>query len=123
MLTKNLEGELLDLYVAKAEGLQFPEIHGEGEEAVVVYLHHETPDDDGVWRPFMPSIEWRDIGPIMYREHIAVYPHNEKWCAATKAISGYDGIEGDSEAWDAPTPQIAACRARVAQVFGEEVPA
>ncbi|UIF90938.1 phage protein NinX family protein [Cupriavidus sp. UYPR2.512] len=117
----DLSGALLDLYVAKAEGLEFPEIHGEGDEAVVVYLHHEIPDDDGQWRHFMPSISWADAGPLIDKYHVAVMRNRDgSWDAYTEGRCLHFGPEGKAEALG-ETVQIAVCRAVVAHVFGKEV--
>lgn len=108
MKTAELTGELLDHWVAKAEGKPFihyfaDESHGE--------LHFST--------------DWAQGGPIIERERIALtYDKALDWSAFHDAyidIAGYQRAEKNT-AEDGPTPLIAAMRAYVASKFGEEVP-
>lgn len=108
--TADLEGNLLDAAVAKAEGHE--------------YSIAREPDALGgnVWifldrwpgkAPWSPSRSWQHAGPIIERERIKVQPEDEYWLAAIfNPPGGY--AEG-------PTALIAAMRAFVASKLGEEV--
>jgi len=110
--TSELNGTLLDHWVARAEGWTF------GPQ-------HKTLDCD-VWRDsdslivgtipaqaYEPSTNWAQGGLIIEREKIALDPHAKGWDA-----------KAPRSCWMAhvPTPLVAAMRAYVASKFGDEVP-
>jgi hypothetical protein len=104
-----LEGALLDAAVAKAEGL--PVHPGPGRYLVAAPI-------DTVWaHQFHPSTDWRDGGPIIERERIAVSPgmSGDWWARGPTMI---DRMPKDSRG---PTPLIAAMRSYVALRLGGEV--
>jgi hypothetical protein len=118
MLTRvaELDGVQLDLMVAVALGLHYPGLHGEDEDAVVVYLHHNTPDDDGVWRPFCPTTCWADTGPLLDTGMDLNYHGNlGPWSAEPHEPASSD------EPQSGETAQLAICRAFVAARLGDEV--
>lgn len=119
MKVEELEGALLDLWVARAEGYE-AKIVGELGNA-----HDEFCMIAGR-RPFMPSTDWSDGGPLIYKYALAIQPDchmDEKdkspgiWYAddwdsvhATK----YSEITGRS-------PLEVICRAVVRSKFGDEI--
>ncbi len=109
--TAELEGELLDAAVAKAEGVK----PGSGIRSP--FPHWEFPDGRTVLvSKYRPSEEWWQGGPIIEREQIHVHPHDQSppWRAYVFAEKGINVGAG-------PTPLIAAMRAFVASKLGEEV--
>jgi hypothetical protein len=109
MKVSELQGALLDYWVAKAEGADAT-ISRRGECLVC---------EDGVasYR-FKPSTTWATGGPIIERELIEVMrptkgEHVGSWAA---------WIEVDQFVGYGPAPLVAAMRAYVASKFGAEVP-
>jgi hypothetical protein len=106
MRTSELTGAALDWAVAKCERAD-SDVHGG-----VVWL--------GTKRPFSPSVDWSQGGPIIEREKINLIYHpdidcsrgevHQRWLASvvTNSVSG-------------PTPLIAAMRCYVASRLGDEV--
>lgn len=103
-----LEGPLLDYWVAKAEGLECSLVAG-------VVLINETARDIG--DAYRPSSDWAQGGPIIEREKLVwtwVYTLDRASKAAMHAVCGR--FENHD-----PSPLVAAMRAFVARKFGEEV--
>jgi len=99
-----LEGALLDAAVAKAEETYV--LWGE------VWCERIVHDTGISYRPFQPSTQWEDAGPIIERERITIKDAlYSEWHAHTPtAVWGYG-----------ETPLTAAMRAYVASRFGETV--
>lgn len=115
--TAELTGVALDYWVAKALGDRYDESH-ELRECNGYFLVQPaiTQDDNG--EIFVPSDLWAHGGPIIERDRIALdgrdrngHPFGE-WCARGPRLPLFFG----------PTPLIAAMRAKVASVYGEEIP-
>jgi hypothetical protein len=108
MKTSELEGALLDYWVARAEGL-------DAELSDGVCFIPRT----GVI--FRASTNWAQGGPIIERERIEINPRSDRgyweWCAVP--------LLNDAEWWErfqyGITPLVAAMRAYVASKFGDEV--
>ncbi|MBX3653212.1 MAG: DUF2591 domain-containing protein [Ramlibacter sp.] len=116
MKTAELTGALLDYWVAKALG-----------KDVVIHDGMAVPSVDGRWRSVLGeplvyefSTNWGHGGPIIDRSKIAVRPWGapvtDQWAAL---VSCWDDEVPDAIG---PTPLIAAMRAKVASVYGNEVP-
>lgn len=121
-----LEGALLDMAVAMAEGwaVEDPEddptawTSPDGKEISSI-------TDTGIAKGYgyHPSHFWSQGGPIIQRERIEISPlqRHKEWSAAVRpravAWGDYD-TDGEGEG---PTPLIAAMRAYCASKFGEEV--
>jgi hypothetical protein len=117
----DLEGNLLDQAVAKAEGWVW---NGEcwcgmpTAFTVMECVSELLPN----W-----SAAWELAGPIIERERICVSTPNIKggsysWWEATAAFSYHPATAGNKTAEGiGPTPLIAAMRAYVATKFGKEV--
>ena len=100
-----LEGELLDAAVAKAEQLEpIP-----GEPSGYFYWGVESG-----W--FAPSTYWAIGGPIIERERIRIDWRRNPEMGGNDCIAACDHLRQYG-----PTPLIAAMRAFVASKFGEEV--
>lgn len=114
MKVSDLEGPLLDYWVARGEG-------------------HEIELTDFIWAPdlvrfvpidmptsiaYSPSCDWRTGGPLVqgYFIDLVAYPDDE-WGAEFRS-------ENDNYSCSSygPTPLIAAMRELVRAKFGEEVP-
>lgn len=100
MKTADLEGRMLDYYVANAEGLEV------SPPPVV-----EVKGGDGTWRAYKPSTFWSDGGPLI-----------EKYCL-TPQYRDYGGWRVDALLTTSlgATPLQAICRAVVRAAFGDEV--
>jgi hypothetical protein len=122
-----LEGALLDYWVARAEGVPPSEVEIDRGAICRVYLPDEARRDHlgsvwdfipGEWVYYQPSVWWHNAGPIIERERVTVMsPKGGRfdWLAEI--------IQGEHFAFqNGPTPLIAAMRAYVASKFGEEVP-
>lgn len=119
MKTSELNGTLLDFYVAKAEGYE-------------PWAGQTIPKGEFMWkapRGVAPAVGWMShkfsqdwslAGPIIHRERITIealrlepVPRSDSW-SAVLAFSTFPPMLG-------PTPLVAAMLAYVASKFGEEV--
>jgi hypothetical protein len=125
MKVSELSGPLLDLWVARAEGLDRPYIsNGRCWDHKSSGLHYEG---DGVahMATFEPSSDWEQGGEIIEREMIELRHFNDGWCANIKNQSmhfygtDYSTLSSGNRI---NTPLIAAMRAYVASKYGDEVP-
>lgn len=122
MKVAELEGALLDYWVAKAEGL---EIDSAFENGLHPHLYVFV---DGDLADFAPSSNWGDGGPIIERANITLLDpmlcNSGLWEAFMGAFLDVrsSDILGMVAQGAGPTPLIAAMRAYVASKFGEEVP-
>jgi hypothetical protein len=122
--TSELSGAALDWAVAIAGGLEFD------EKGCAIWYGDDPPYYEAARRPFIPSTNWAQGGPIIERERIQVGPlylgsgekewfaHNHstmRWDEAGEFINGSDGQS------HGPTPLIAAMRCYVASKLGDEV--
>lgn len=111
MKTNEMEGAALDWAVAKCEGIDLFETEG------WLYDH-----DTGTRKPYRPSTDWAQGGPIIEREKIALC-HRYVW----EASKDFDAVGGDTDTAveHGPTPLVAAMRCYVrcyvASKLGEEV--
>jgi hypothetical protein len=118
MKVAELEGALLDAWVARAEGYDVVPAPTDPQGCWV--------DTGGTPFPFRPSTDWSQGGQIIEREQIAIEtggegkynPRPPTWYAICDGIFDY----GHHHQGEGPTPLIAAMRAYVASKFGEEVP-
>jgi hypothetical protein len=103
MKTAELTGAALDWAVAKCEGFD-PETLNT-KTGVVYSLRY------GV---YTPSTDWKQGGPIIDREKIALAPdiHHTKWSAT---------LRGEAYIYWAQTPLIAAMRCYVASKLGADI--
>lgn len=122
MKVSELEGALLDYWVARAEGIPLTEVELDRGAICRVYLPDEARRDylgcvgdiiPGEWVYYQPSVWWHNAGPIIERERIMLshWPDG-RW-------RGYIADKCDLAG---PTPLTAAMRAYVANRFGEDVP-
>lgn len=117
MKTSELTGAALDYWVAMAEGKA-----AKIEDDECLYYAVEGDEFIG-WPPFVPSTDWNQGGPIIERDGICVFSYTDCWGAicAPGREDWIDVHRGDEDA-RGPTPLIAAMRAYIASVYGEEVP-
>jgi hypothetical protein len=114
MKTAELEGALLDLWVARAQGNE-ARININETEVLLTEGHRGIGPQ---WYIFEPSTNWGTGGPIIEREMIKLEGRDRngnpmgEWAAVAKPPRVVFG----------PTPLIAAMRAYVASKFGDEVP-
>jgi hypothetical protein len=116
MKTSDLTGPQLDWAVAKCEGIDLFETDG------WVY------DDEGR-RPYKPSTDWSQGGPLLERERLSLTydahwhydptdpeDNGERWyCELTEPN------EGSSHGMYGPTPLVAAMRTLVSSRLGPEI--
>lgn len=105
-----IDGYVLDAAVAKAEQRKDVEIGGWGP-----WVNDGSVSGHGNnGRPYRPSQDWRDGGPIIEREgcEILFNRGDNTWCARIFNPDAY------YRAWG-PTPLISAMRAYVTKCFGE----
>lgn len=131
MRVSELEGALLDYWVAMAEDVGrkdedklSPELwreNGKESSMCMVWYGGGCSIEGGRWdQSYCPSSDWQDGGPIIERERVdlgAVDMMGEgaRWCASMGAgIKRYRAF--------GPTPLVAAMRAYVGLQFGDEVP-
>lgn len=114
--TAELERDLLNAAVAKAEGL--PVHPGPGRFMVASPINQRWAHE------FDWAGSWKDGGPIIERERITLeWRDREEWWN-NEQVSGprwVAGAPGGSPAQLGPDPLIAAMRAYIASRFGEEV--
>jgi hypothetical protein len=111
MKVSELQGAMLDYWVARAEGKMTPSIRcGNPYYSVPGGQHY-----------YSPSTDWSQGGPLVEREKITLEPNPyglEQWAAC-------HGPHDKEPIWiwiNGATPLIAAMRCLVASKFGEEVP-
>lgn len=113
-----LEGPLLDLAVARAEG-EPATIHLIDNPIAPFYECAVLSSCGRLQRQYLPSRDWTQGGPIIERERITLSAPTESgtfasaWCADTEW--------GRPCGWEGSTPLVAAMRAFVAVKLGEEV--
>jgi hypothetical protein len=116
MRVSDLEGALLDYWVARADNLPKPRVD-DG------FCWIEEPACDGdpegaLEAAFAPSTDWAQCGPIIERARIHLVPaaagEHATWTGAVPAGTGTIEQTG-------ATPLIAAMRAFVASQFGDTV--
>lgn len=110
-----LEGVKLDYWVAKATGR---EMAMRSTGLVVRFLEGGNTD----WRPFHPSTDWAQGGPIIEREGISLLQIGQGDSGVKWSANFETWYEDRDDPWTGPTPLIAAMRAFVASKYGEEVP-
>ena len=121
--TSELAGALLDAAVAKAEGHTEIELDEVARKLVCQVV---LPGEDGqhYWTEYSPSTDWREAGPIIERERIAIEPHmmrDNEW-VANRDEDAYDPGWSDCECeWRGPTALVAAMRAYVGAKLGRSV--
>lgn len=109
MKVAELEGTLLDYWVARAEGYKVDISFERGlNENLCVFISGELTD-------WAPSTDWAQGGPIIEREHIEIRLHGKEPFARIYGEPQRLGEFGS-------TALIAAMRAYVASKYGEEVP-
>jgi hypothetical protein len=120
MNVSDLSGDLLNYWVAKAEGLD-PVIH---EHRGVLVSQFPGGQEFSYW----PAENWEQAGPIIEREKIMIcFEGSSGWGASPPDGCWNPGECSANELDDyrygvGPTPLVAAMRAFVASKFGEEVP-
>ena len=115
MKVAELQGAMLDYWVAKAEGVNAYIFAGKcfikaPERDLVKHYHGD----------YSPSSDWSQGGPLVMNERISVSapgPMGGMWSAMIDT-----GSFGGSKFWCADEPLIAAMRCLVASKYGEEVP-
>lgn len=121
-----LDGALLDLAVAKADGwtLQvdiWSHPDGRALRFYEPHLHFIAPGV--IAAPIAPSRNWSDGGPIIERERICIERCQGTWSA--RIADDDDWFKAAHQSGrpieDGPTPLIAAMRAYVVSKFGDEV--
>jgi hypothetical protein len=126
MKTSELTGELLNYWVARAEGLPAPELYDAGYgEAPQCYYDTER------WARYEPTQDWAEGGPIIERMMLDGWgiwrysDHDEFTCSNTDTEAlpfKPNNYDGEWISMEGPTILIAALRAYVASKFGDEVP-
>jgi hypothetical protein len=119
MKVSELSDESLDKWVAKAEGWELEnyawwKIDRGPKGGTLCYAQHRQSD----WKP---STDWLQGGRIIEREKINIIHDYAEW-AAEKNAAFYGLDLASAKILLGPTPLIAAMRAYVTKVFGDEVP-
>lgn len=116
MRVDDLAGAQLDHFVALAEGLDSALIHANGMD----YCRVDIPYQGHM--VYVPTQNWTLLGPIMKRQRYLVYPRaagpssdEVLWLAEAQLNRNFHGMYIDA------APEIAICRLRVCEAFGEEV--
>ncbi|MBR8030807.1 phage protein NinX family protein [Burkholderia vietnamiensis] len=124
MKVSELEGPLLDFWVARAEG-NLAQGSTSPENAIVEhYGFGGEIDGRSPLSSWAPSTEWDSGGSIIERERIIAIPYREGgWGAAYEFDpDARGGCFYMSTSQEGETLLIAAMRAYVASKFGDEVP-
>lgn len=111
MLVNDLKGELLDFWVAKAEGFSIAKI----EHGICYVYHPERRDQVFPLMAFYPSTSWRLAGSLLEKHKAYIEFDNPdapgKWlCHAGSNVGGV-----------ADTAAEALCRAIVSATYGAEI--
>jgi len=116
MKTADLEGALLDYWVAKALGIP---VSGPSHTLVCAVPYSIEADGGDA---FSPSTNWSHGGPLIEREKICLEWSTEGWDACRMTEELEMKMMPDIHRKEGPTPLLAAMRCFVAQKYGEEVP-
>ncbi|WP_213761798.1 phage protein NinX family protein [Caballeronia sp. dw_19] len=116
MRVDNLHGAQLDYFVALAEGLDATLIHANGMDYCRIDVQHQGES------VYVPTHNWTLLGEILKRQRYLLYPRAAEpgsqevvWLAEAQLNSSFNGMYADA------SPELAICRLRVAEAFGEEV--
>lgn len=114
-----LTGAALDWAVAMAVGHALCEDAIQGDHILIGH-------GDGDLRPFRPSTDWAQGGPLIYEHDVALFSTaDDRWHALHEQSMGRGGSYIDCYDRDADgsgaTPLIAAMRALVASKLGDVV--
>ena len=104
MKVADLQGALLDYWVARAAGIMWWIERSSIDWEVCADTGNAASDR------YSPSTDWTQGGPIIERERLEIRRDNHGWTALGNGCYG-----------DGPTILIAAMRAYVASRFGDEV--
>ncbi|KWR88783.1 phage protein NinX family protein [Cupriavidus sp. IDO] len=129
MKVSELEGALLDYWVARAEGNLTLQSTGPDDAIVEQYGVGGEIEGRSPLASWAPSENWDTGGPIIARERIALWACDSGYKAAHPAVAdhGYYDVElgvvdvGGLDGMEGSTPLVAAMRAFVASKFGDEV--
>jgi hypothetical protein len=110
MKTSELTGAALDWAVAKCEYDNRRYNYGSPCFSPETKRVYETQGLQEIGVSFSPSTDWKQGGPIIEREGIAIGKSWEGWKAFTETSGG-----------EGPTPLIAAMRCYVASKLGDDV--
>jgi hypothetical protein len=114
MKTNELAGAALDWAVAKCAWE--PErvfLYGEPKKHVRVANRPDISHEYSLSMYYTPSTDWAQGGPLIERNLITIFRHDEEWFAHSQ-LSTPEDFHGD-------TPLIAAMRCYVASQLGDEV--
>jgi Protein of unknown function (DUF2591) len=119
MRVAELDGALLDYWVARAEDLPKPRVDDS-------FCWIEEPACDGdpagaLDAAFAPSADWAQCGPIIERAEIRIAPSGTTEANRWSGAVALPGKPGEFAEQHGATPLIAALRAFVASHFGEDV--
>lgn len=121
MRVAELSGPLLDYWVARAEGKHKADVRIDHSKDGVRFVIALGAGYGGCWGPFSPSTNWAQGGPLIDKYDVAFLRG-----AATGEICAFIGPVGPSEFDEdwmiGPDRLIAAFRAIVQSVYGDEVP-
>jgi len=127
MKTADLEGALIDYWVAKAEGYAITWCNQHDDPNDLYYPNFYWSGNDLTGKRivecmFQPSMDWSIAGPIIEREKICLEWSTEGWDACRMTEELEMKMMPDIHRKEGPTPLLAAMRCFVAQKYGEEVP-
>ncbi len=115
MRVDDLDGALLDLWVGHAEHLDVDLIHACGTSYCRL-----NPGWPG-YQVYVPTQNWTVLGPMIIRQKYLLYPRLDEstgkvvWLAEAQLNPHFHRMYIDARA------ELALCRLRVAERFGEEV--
>lgn len=134
MKVSELDVEQLDYQVALALGADPKGYPADNEKKCGVCMtgdwdnrgRFRTHLGSGWSKPWNPSVDWDQGGPIIEREKISFYPEGNMWFACKDLhVSGPDhDLSFDGDFFESgPTPLVAAMRCFVASKLGAEASA
>lgn len=116
MRVDDLSGAELDLWVGRAEGHNVSLVSACG----MSYCRIDVPYEG--YTVYVPTHNWQLLGPIMVRQNYLLYPRAAEpgskdviWLAEAQLNPHFHGMYIDAR------PELALCRLRVAERYGEEV--
>lgn len=122
MRVKELEGPLLDYWVAKALG-EKPSISPVDGLCRIDWRLDPVPCQSDPGHVFQPSTNWNQGGPVIERENISLDTGDGEWSALHGTTFDCSaGLPPLGDIFSAQTPLVAAMRAYVASKYGKEVP-
>jgi hypothetical protein len=127
MKVQDLKGPLLAYWFARASGAgKMVRLQGEPDAYTACEIESYTSDFDGlhvIWIDYVPYEDQAQLFELMNQNDFYVAPqHKSAGKGFEKGPRAYEASYGPGGRYEGPTLGEALCKAKIANVFGHEVP-